>query len=156
MTRTLQCGDDVRLYWNENHRVQSNTLSWFRVNQCLLSLLVVACLAEEQHIPILGLTRTELKPMIYHIRPLYHRCGSKLFEVGYFVCSWTSEVKIWGIWSHLARTVCTQCIFWKIKVTKEQTGIVYRKKIIERIELWDLSSIIGVNFTSQNRKFYPI
>jgi hypothetical protein len=125
--------------WNENYRVQSNTLSWFRVNQFLLLLLVAACLVEEQHIPILGLTRPQLKPTIYHIRPLYHRCGSKLLEVGDFVCSGTSEVKIWGNWR-----------------AKDETGNVYRKKIIERIGLWDLSSIIGVNFTSQNRKFYPI
>ena len=51
MTRTFQCDWWCTLctiqHWNENHRLQSNTLSWFRVNQLLLLLLGAACLAEE-------------------------------------------------------------------------------------------------------------
>jgi hypothetical protein len=48
----------------------SDILFWFGADQSLLFLLNAACLAEKQQIPniVFGLTRPELKPMIYRIR----------------------------------------------------------------------------------------
>jgi hypothetical protein len=62
----------VRAHWNNSLQVDmlphSDTLSWFQANQSLLFLLNAACLVEKQQIPILvfGLTRSGLKPTIYH------------------------------------------------------------------------------------------
>jgi hypothetical protein len=48
--------------------LHSDTLFWFWANQSLLFLLIAACLAEKQQIPIFivfGLTQPGLKPRIY-------------------------------------------------------------------------------------------
>jgi hypothetical protein len=51
--------------------LHSDTLFWFLANQSLLFLLNAACLAEEvenTNFIVFGLTRQELKLMIYHTR----------------------------------------------------------------------------------------
>ena len=52
----------------DRHDAPLGTLSRFRANKSLLSLLNAVCLAEKQQIPILvfGLTRSGLEPTIYH------------------------------------------------------------------------------------------
>ena len=64
----------------DRHVPHSDTLSWFRVNQSLLTLLTAVCLVEKQQIPILyfGLTWSELEPMTYCIRGDHanQRCSS--------------------------------------------------------------------------------
>ena len=54
------CGIFIVLaHWNKSPRkdtsLYSDTLSWFRTNQFLLFLLIAACLAKKQQIPILSL-----------------------------------------------------------------------------------------------------
>jgi hypothetical protein len=47
------------VHWNNSPWIDmshhSDTLSWFQGNQSLLFLINAACLAEKQHIPILGI-----------------------------------------------------------------------------------------------------
>ena len=61
-------------HWNNSPWIDmsphSDTLSWFRVNQSLLFLLNVACLAEKQNsnFTVFCLTRSGLEPTIYLTR----------------------------------------------------------------------------------------
>jgi hypothetical protein len=48
-----------------------DTLSGFRANQSLLSLLNAACLVENTNFIVFGLTRPGLEPRIYHTRGEY-------------------------------------------------------------------------------------